>query len=163
MTAINVPKLSSRTAATRRTWSTRLAVAAGVVLLGAATLNEARADNVYWSIGVHSPGVNVGVSNAPPVVIYPAPRRYYQQPQVVVVPPQVVYGVPYGHRGPPGWARNGHKQSHKQDHKHGHRHWKKGDRDDDYGYRHGGYRADPRGDHRGDKYAWDHRRDGYRR
>lgn len=152
MTAMTVQYLPPKSPFGSRTWATRLAAAAGVVLLGAATLGEARADNVYWSIGVHSPGVNVGVSNAPPVVVYPAPRRYYPQPQVIVLPPQVVYGVPYGHRGPPGWAKQGHKHGYKQ----GHKYWKKGDRDDDYGYRHGGYRDD--------RYAWDHRsREGYRR
>lgn len=164
MNAMTVQNLTPNSSASRRTLATRLAAAAGVVLLGAATLGEARADNVYWSIGVHSPGVNVGVSNAPPVVVYHAPRRYYPQPQVIVLPPQVVYGVPYGHRGPPGWAKHGQKHGNKHSQKHGHKHWKNSDRDDDYGYRQGGYRGDYRGDHRGDDYAWDRRsRDGYRR
>lgn len=44
-------------------------------------------DNVYWSIGVDSPGVSVGVSNAPPV-------RYYHPAPVVVAPPPVVYAPP---------------------------------------------------------------------
>lgn len=150
------PQRASR----RRSWGSVLALAAGAWLVGAASLGEARADSVYWSIGVQSPGVHVGVGNAPPVVVYQAPRRYYQPPHVVVLPPKVVYGTPYGHRGPPGWARHGHPP--------GHKHWKRGGWDDDRGARHGGYRGDyrgdHRGDHRGDKYAWDHRhRDGYRR
>lgn len=156
MTAMNVQNLPPNSSAGGRSLGTRLSAAAGVLLLGAAALGDARADNVYWSIGVHSPGVNVGVGNAPPVVVYPAPRRYYQQPPVVVLPPRVVYAVPHGHRGPPRWAQNGHRHGYP----HGHPYWKQGGREDRYGDRYGDYRDG----HRGDKYAWDHRgRDGYRR
>ncbi len=42
--------------------------------------------DVHWSIGVNTPGVVVGVSNAPRVV--------YGPPRVVYAPPPVVYGPP---------------------------------------------------------------------
>jgi hypothetical protein len=66
----------------------------------------AHANDVYWSIGVSSPGIQVGVQNAPPVqhrphvvhhypqVVYPQPQIVYRQPQVVYQQPQVVYVQP---------------------------------------------------------------------
>ena len=64
------------------------AMAAGFVALLVST--SASANGVYWSVGVSSPGVQVGVQNAPPVV-YQTPVVVYQQPQVVYQQPQVVY------------------------------------------------------------------------
>ncbi|MDP2262575.1 MAG: hypothetical protein Q8K24_05385 [Hydrogenophaga sp.] len=63
-------------------------LAAGAWALSAGTAQARSGNDVYWSIGVHSPGVAVGVSNAPPVVVhqsYPSYRPYpiYQQPQPV--------------------------------------------------------------------------------
>jgi hypothetical protein len=57
-------------------------------------------DDVYWSIGVHSPGVAVGVSNAPPPVVvhqsYPySPRPLYQPRPVVIQHAPVVVHQPY--------------------------------------------------------------------
>jgi hypothetical protein len=57
---------------------------------------------VYWSIGVSSPGVQLGVSNAQayypvydtPQVVYQQPQVIYQQPRVVYQQPQVVYVQP---------------------------------------------------------------------
>jgi len=58
----------------------------------------AQAGNVYWSVGVHQPGVHVGVINTSTVVVqYPvvvhAPRRL-----VVAPPPHRVGWLPPGHR-----------------------------------------------------------------
>ena len=71
--------------------STAAAAAFGLAALLSST--AANAQNVYWSVGVSSPGVQVGVQNAPPVVYLP-PQVVYQQPQVVYQQPQVVYVQP---------------------------------------------------------------------
>ena len=106
-------------------------------------------DNIYWTVGVGSPGVGVNVGNARPVYIQPQPvyvqpAPVYIQPQPVYIQPQPVYVQPrpyYQYGQPqvvyvqPGYG-NGHRHGwHK---KHGH------DRDDDdrgdrrgYGYRQG--------------------------
>lgn len=102
--------------------------------LGASGTAQAQ-DNVFWSIGMSSPGVRIGMSNAPVVVVqhpvYVQPRPVYVQPRpVYVVPRQVVYMPPqpvyYGYSG---WER-GHNE-------HG-------------GYRGHGYRSEQRFEHRGD-------------
>lgn len=109
-------------------------LAAGAwALSGIATQAQARGGNdVYWSIGVNSPGVAVGVSNAPPVYyaprpIYYAPRPiYYAPPPVYYAPPPAyyaprpVYRSHWGHG--PRWddRRHGHKHGHRG-HRHGHR------------------------------------------
>lgn len=84
---------------------------AAVGLAGAAHAHE----NVYWSIGIGSPGVSVGVSSAPPVAVYPP---VYMSPYPVVVAPRPIYYAPpapvyYG--PPPGWR-----------HHHGHGHGGRG-------------------------------------
>jgi hypothetical protein len=71
--------------------------------------NPARANDVFWSVGVASPGVRVVVGNAPqvvhPQVVYPQvvhPQAVYPQvayPQHVVVVPQPVV-LPHGHARP---------------------------------------------------------------
>jgi len=100
---------------------------AGVAVVAALTLGasgaaQAHGDDIFWSIGMSSPGVRIGVSNAPVI---------YAPPPVVVVPRPVVYGAPmpvyYSYpqfRRHRGW---GHER----------REWE--DRDDDRGYRRGGY------------------------
>lgn len=135
------------------------AASAGVwALSGAATMAQAR-DNVYWSIGVNSPGVSVGVTNSRPVAVYPAPVVVHSPPPVVYAPPPVVYGpppvvyVPPPSRsvraasgvvvqqppvvvyGPPPHYR--HWDDHPgRGHKHGHRHWRDDDRRHDRHDRH---------------------------
>jgi hypothetical protein len=90
----------------------------GAAVLAVATLGmtgAARADNLTWSLGLSSPGVVVGVSNAQPV--YVQPQRVYVQPQPVYVQPQVVYRqqpqVVYVQPAPqvvyPGWRHHGHR------------------------------------------------------
>ena len=92
-----------------------LVAASTLALAGLGFAGAAQAGNeVYWNVGVGSPGVQLGVSNAPPVYYQPV---YVQPYPVYVAPPQVVYVRPapiyvaptyYG----PGWG-------------HGHRHHKK--------------------------------------
>ena len=83
-------------------------LAAGVWALSAGA-TTAQAQNVYWSIGVHSPGVAVGVANTPPVVYHHAPPVVYHRPPPVVYQavPQVVYQAPVVVQSPvrvqPGW------------------------------------------------------------
>ena len=98
-------------------------LAAGAVLavaaLGVSTV--AKADNLFWSIGVSSPGVQFDVSNAQPAygqpvytqpyyapqvysqpqVVYQQPQVIYQQPQVVYQQPQVIYQQPRHYYAPP--------------------------------------------------------------
>ena len=71
------------------------------VLLALATVGAlgggaVHAGNVFWSVGVSQPGVQVGVSNAPPprpvVVNQPV---YYPAPVVVQTAPVVTYPVGY--------------------------------------------------------------------
>ena len=73
--------------------------------------SQAHARDVYWSVGVNSPGVSVGVSNAPPPRVVVHPRPVYVEPApvvvypghrhprpVVVAPARVVYADDYGYR-----------------------------------------------------------------
>ena len=111
-----------------RTWAKGLAMIA-LAAGGWALAGSAQARDVYWSIGVNSPGVAVGVSNAPPPVVYsypsygypvyePRPVVVYPRPVVVHPRPVVVQSYPvypapyYGYCDDRRW----HK------HRHGHRH-----------------------------------------
>ena len=85
-------------------------------------------DNVYWSVGVGSPGVGVNVGNAIP--IYTQPQPVYVQPAPIYIQPQPVYTQPrpyyfygqpqvvYVQPGPPSW-NNGHGRGHDRHHRHG--------------------------------------------
>jgi hypothetical protein len=67
---------------------------AGAAVVTAFTLGAsgaAHADSVYWSVGLSSPGVQVGLSSPQPVY---APSPVYYTPQVVYAQPQVVYVQP---------------------------------------------------------------------
>lgn len=82
-----------------------LAVAGCLVAGALGVSTAAHARDVAWSVGISSPGVQLGVSNAPgayyrapvyvqpAVVVSPAPV-YYSEPQVIYSQPQVVYGQP---------------------------------------------------------------------
>jgi hypothetical protein len=109
------------------------ALVAGAWSLSTATA-QAR-DDVYWSVGVHSPGVAVGVSNAPPPVVvhqaYPVyqPRPVYQSRPIVIQHAPVIVHQPYGYIRPiavapapsyhpgrgygPRWDDRGNKGRHK--------------------------------------------------
>ena len=106
----------------------RILLAGAVALgtLGAAGVAQARND-VYWSVGVGSPGVALGVGNVPPVYVAPqpvyvAPQPVYVAPQPVYVRPRPVYVAPpayYAPRvvyrpapvyyGPPGHFKHRHR------------------------------------------------------
>jgi hypothetical protein len=102
----------------------RFGLVAATVLFGAGFASLARANDVYWSVGVVSPGVSVAVSNSRPVLV-PAPiyapvyvqsapvymrqAPVYTRPAPIFVQPQVVYVQPAGH-GFKGWHR-GHKEN----------------------------------------------------
>lgn len=103
-----------------------------VLALGASGGAQARDqvhDNVYWSVGVSSPGVQLGVSNARPVVVQAPMYPVYQPPAPVYVPPAVyvqpapVY-VNQPHYVQAGWSYPA--PHHGWRHRHGHRgqgHW----------------------------------------
>lgn len=106
-----------------------LTLAAGAWALSGSA--QAR-DNIHWSIGINSPGVAVGVANAPPVVygypsygypVYdPRPVVVYPRPVVVHPRPVVVHSYGYPVYAQPYWdGRRGHKHWHKKHHRHGHR------------------------------------------
>lgn len=71
--------------------------------LGAASV--AHAGNVFWSVGIASPGVQVGVANAPvyhqPTPVYVQPAPIYMQPAPVYYQPAPVYYQPA-----PGYYRH---------------------------------------------------------
>lgn len=59
--------------------------------------NYGNGDNVYWSIGMSAPGMQVGMANAPPMAMYPQvayPEVMY--PPVYAAPRPVGY---YGNNG----------------------------------------------------------------
>lgn len=68
------------------------AMAATALLIGVLAYSaSARADNIYWSIGLGLPGVTIGMTNARPLPVFVQPQPYYAQPAPVFVHPAVVY------------------------------------------------------------------------
>lgn len=130
------------TAAWRRARAIGLAaLAASVWALGtsAAHARGNQDQDVYWSIGVSSPGVVVGVSNAPPprpVVVQPRPVVIHQPAPVVIhqpypyVRPVVVHPHPVAY---PGWGHGPRwdDRYERRRWKHHHRHHDRWDDDDD--------------------------------
>ena len=130
-------------------------MAAAVLLVGAAGVaTRAHADNLYWSVGVGSPGVSVGITNGwpGPVYVQPAPVYVHLAPvylrpapvfvQPVAVAPVYYQAVPVYQPGwaPPGRAHGWYKnRGHGH---HGHHGGYGGDRD------HDGQREGPREGHR---------------
>lgn len=53
-------------------------------------------NNVYWSVGMSAPGMQVGVANVPPVAVYP--QMAYPQ---VIYPPMYAVPHPVGYYAPP--------------------------------------------------------------
>lgn len=113
----------SRTSALARGLSLAALAAGAWALSTIGSQAQARSD-VHWSIGVHTPGVVVGASNAPPVyygpppVYYRPPPVYYQPRPIYYAPPPVYYGPPPGYYAPrpvyrsgwgpaPRWERHG--------------------------------------------------------
>ena len=90
------------------------ALAAGAWALSVG-LTQAHASDVYWSVGIQQPGVSVGVSSAPPVVVHSYPVVPYR-PVVVVPQPVYVHSRGYG----PRWddRRDRHHQWHRRHDRH---------------------------------------------
>lgn len=95
-----------------------LVVAASVALAALGMTGTAQAQNVFWSVGVSSPGVQVGVANAQPMMVvqqqmyqpvYRASRSmgYVQPAPVFVAPPQYIQAGWQYPREDRGW-RHGH-------------------------------------------------------
>ena len=96
-------------------WAGMAALA--VAALGFAGSAQAR-DGVFWSVGVASPGVSIGMTNNRPVYVSPAPvyvmpspayvqpAPVYLQQSPLFISPQVVYVQP-GQVYQPGWAPPG--------------------------------------------------------
>lgn len=112
-----------------RRWARTAAVwALGAATLAAAGAAQARED-VFWSIGLASPGVQLAVGNAPAVVVHPRPvvvqaaPVVYAQPAPVWVRPAPVRVVPapvavvypmHGQAHHPRW--HGHRRGHDRNH-----------------------------------------------
>ena len=77
-------------------------MAAAAFLVGAAGFAaSAQADILSWSVGVASPGVSIGVTNARgPVYVQPAP--IYMQPAPIYVRPAPVFVQPQAYYVQPG-------------------------------------------------------------
>lgn len=92
--------------ASRSVVSVRSMVMAGAAAtLAVAALGFAGAaqagDDVFWSVGVGSPGVEVNVGNARPVHVQPQP--IYVQPAPVYYPPQAYVQPAPVYYGRPAW------------------------------------------------------------
>ena len=74
-----------------------LAATAGLAALATfGVVGSAQAQQVAWSVGINSPGVSLGMTNAVPVAVYP--RHYYRQevvyPRYYAAPQAVYYSQP---------------------------------------------------------------------
>jgi hypothetical protein len=119
----------SRTSALAR-GLTLATLAAGAWALSAMGSQAHARSDVHWSIGVNSPGVVVGVSNAPPVY-YAPPPVYYGPPPVYYAPRPIYYGPPPVYYAPRPVYRSGWGPAPRWDgHRHGHRWHDRGDRYD---------------------------------
>lgn len=136
MHAIEQPPYAHRQRPLGTLWKQTWRVAAALALAWAGAAGSATAADVYWSIGIQQPGVQVvvGQPRPAPVVLVPTQR--------VVVVPGPVYR---GHWVPPGHARPV---------KHAYWHDRWDDRRGDW--------KDERRHHHGDQHQRDGRRDGYR-
>lgn len=122
-----------------RTIRAATATAGLLAALGLAASANA-ASNVYYSVDAAvAPGVNIGVTNAPPVyappAVYVQPQPVYVQPPPVVVQPRPVYVVPqpvYYGAAPvyvqPDWRRERWERE-RRAREHAHEHREHGDRD----------------------------------
>ena len=84
------------------------AFAGAAALLALGLSGAAQAQTVYWTVGLSSPGVQLGVGSAPPVlVLQPGYQPVYLQSRPVYVAPQPVYYVRPApvHVAPPQYIR----------------------------------------------------------
>jgi len=89
-----------------------LVVAASVALAALGGVGSAQAQNVFWSVGLSSPGVNVGLSNALPMYqpVYQESYPVYGAPQpVIYVRSAPVYRVAPQYIQA-GWRYPGHRR-----------------------------------------------------
>lgn len=99
------------------------AAAAAIVALAGLAMSpaaQARSD-VYWSVGIGSPGVSIGASNAYPV--YTAPAPVYVQPAPVYVQSSPYYRAApvYVQPAPIYWNPGpGYRHGHRHHRGHGH-------------------------------------------
>lgn len=113
----------------RLTRSLAAAAVAVAALVAAGAAQAGRSADVFWSVGVSSPGVQLGVSNAQPMLIqqpayiesypvYVQPRPVYFAPSPVVYvrPAPIFYGPPQY----VGWERPGHGWGWRRHGHHGH-------------------------------------------
>ena len=123
----------------KRTPAALWRAAAVAALLGAAAAGPAAAADLYWSIGLQQPGVQVVVSQLPtaPVVLVPV-HRMVPPPLYHAnwTPPGHAWQAPHGHRY--GYGRHDGPRGHWKAERHHHRHEDHGRRDD----------RDPRPGHR---------------
>ena len=82
--------MNANRSAKHSAWALAGAASVAVLTLGAST--AAIAGDVYWSVGLSSPGVQLGVFSPHPVYVQPQP--YYVQQQPVYSQPQVIYTQP---------------------------------------------------------------------
>ena len=75
--------------------STAFSAAATASLLALALVAPAQAQDLYWSVGLSSPGVQVGVSSGRQVLVQPVYQRHFR-----VAPPPVVLVRPVVHLRP---------------------------------------------------------------
>lgn len=133
MNSLTLNKPWSRTSA----WARALTLAALAAGAWALSATQAHANDVHFSVGVHAPGVSLGISNggygyhrppvyyAPPPVYYSPPPVYYAPPPVyhrgvrpvVVVPPPIYYERPSNRRH---WDERRHRHDRDDRRRHGH-------------------------------------------
>lgn len=82
------------------------AASLALLTLGASGGAHAYGDTIYWSIGMSSSGVQVGVASAPPVFVPAQPIYVAPRPMVLVQPAPVYYAQNYAHRG--WWSHRDH-------------------------------------------------------
>ena len=84
---------------------------AALALVLVSVTSTAQAQDVYWSLGMSSPGVQLGMSNAPPMMVQPMYPVIRQPQPVYVMPAPVVYvqGPPV-YRVQPPYAQVGWQQ-----------------------------------------------------
>jgi hypothetical protein len=112
-------------------WVAALSVA--LAALGSVGVAQA-GDNVFWSVGMSSPGIQVGVANAVPVVqqMYVPRQPVYMAPQPVYVQPAPVY-MAQPQYVQVGWERPNYGWERRHGHRHhGHGHDRHRDRDRDH-------------------------------
>lgn len=127
----------SRTSGLARSLTIVTLAAGAWALSSMGSVAHARGD-VQWSIGVNTPGVVVGVSNAPPVY-YGPPQVYYGPPPVYYQPRPIYYAPPPVYYAPRPVYRSGWGPAPRwEGHRHGHRHG--GRYDDRYDGRYDGRR-----------------------